>query len=113
MSVYKPPTPARLYVILAREAPVAVIFRRGPSRWVQMIKWHTDTDTFEEGQWFKGRVYESKCDLSPDGKLLIYFVLKANRVHPDYGYTWTAISKPPYFTALALWKELGTWGFAS
>ena len=41
---------------------------------------------------------------------VIVFVLKANRVHPDYGYTWTAISKPPYFTALALWKELGTWG---
>jgi hypothetical protein len=23
--------------------------------------------------------------------------------------TWTAISKPPYFTALALWPSVGTW----
>ncbi len=73
---------------------------------------HTDTDTFEAGQWLKGRVYENKCDLSSDGKLIIYFVHKGNnwRLHPDYGFAWTAISKPPYFTALALWPENGTWG---
>ncbi len=27
-----------------------------------------------------------------------------------YTNTWTAISKPPYYTALALWPEIGTWG---
>ena len=102
--------PPRLHVLLAREAPVAVILKRGPTQWAQMILWDTKRDIFTPGQWFKGRVYENKCDLSPDGKLLIYFVLKGNSVQPDYGYTWTAISKPPYFTALALWKEHGTWG---
>jgi hypothetical protein len=77
-----------------------------------MIKWQTDADTFEQGQWFKGRVYENKCDLSPDGKLFIYFVFKGSNAqkYPDYGYAWTAISKPPYFIALALWTEYGTWG---
>ena len=48
------PVPCRLPVILARAAPIAVIFRRGPSKLVELIKWHTDTDTFERGQWFKG-----------------------------------------------------------
>ncbi len=107
-----PPAPARLHVLLAREAPVAVILRRGPTRWIQMIHWDTRRDVFTPGQWLKARVYEDKCDLSPDGKLLIYFVHKGNnwRLHPDYGYAWTAISKPPYFTTLALWKESGTWG---
>jgi hypothetical protein len=107
-----PPTPARLHVLLAREAPIAVIIRRGPSAWVQLIHWDTKRDIFTPGQWFKGRVYENKCDLSPDGKLLIYFALKGSngQKRPDYGFTWTAISKPPYFTALALWKEHGTWG---
>jgi hypothetical protein len=105
-------TPPRLHVILAREASIAVILRRGPTHWVQMIKWYTDTDTFEQGQWFKGRVYENKCDLSPDGKLFIYFALKGNnrRSSEDFLFTWTAISKPPYFTALTFWKEFGTWG---
>ncbi len=77
-----------------------------------MILWDTKHDIFTPGQWFKGRVYENKCDLSPDGKLFIYFVHKGNnwRSHPDFRYTWTAISKPPYFTALTLWQEHGTWG---
>src|SRR5262245_20931756 len=106
-----PPAPARLFVLLARNAPVGVILRRGPTQWTQLIKWNTDTDTFEAGQWFKGRIYEDKCDLSPDGKMLVYFAKKSGNAfkHPDYGDSWTAISKPPYFTALALWPIYGIW----
>ncbi len=98
--------PARLFILLAREAPIAVILRRGPSHWVQMIKWHTDTDKFEAGQWLKGRIYEHLCNLSPDGQFLIYHVSKPN-TPSELGYEkeWTAISKPPYFSALALWPN--------
>jgi hypothetical protein len=102
------PAPARLFVILAREAPVGVIFRRGPNRWVQLIKWHTDTDTFEPGQWFKGGLDPRASDLSPDGTLLIYYAEKRSyeRIFDrEYTQAWTAISKPPYFTALALWPN--------
>jgi hypothetical protein len=104
--------PCRLYVILAREAPIGVIFRRGPTKWVQLVKWHTDRDEFEEGQWFHGRIYERRCDLSPDGSLLIYFANKlaaGDRIDESYTYAWTAISKPPYFTALALWPKGDCW----
>ena len=97
---------ARLWVILAREAPMAVIFRRGPSKQVRLIKWNLHNDTFECGQWFKGRIYEKRCDLSPDGKLLIYFASK--QMPPNFP-TWTAISKPPWFTALALWPHVSCW----
>lgn len=41
-----PPAPCRLYAILAREAPGGVIFRPGPSKRVQIVKWDTATDTF-------------------------------------------------------------------
>lgn len=68
----KPPPPARLFVLLARQASIGVILRRGRSDWVQMIKWHTDSDTFEEGQWLRGEVEEYFGDLSPDGRLLYY-----------------------------------------
>ena len=37
----KVPNPARLFVILAREAHKAVIFRRVPSLWTQVIVWDT------------------------------------------------------------------------
>lgn len=97
---------ATLFVILARNARDAVIFRRGPSKQVLLIKWDRKKDTFEIGQWFKGRIFERRCDLSPSGKLLVYLAAKHKR---PIG-TWTAVSQPPYLTALALWPNMGTWG---
>ena len=96
----------RLSLHLARDASKAVILRKGPSEWVQLILWHTDTDIFEEGQWFRGGIYSAYGDLSPDGSLLLYVARKARtpaRQQSDYTHKWTAISKPPYLTALALW----------
>ncbi|OWT81106.1 MULTISPECIES: hypothetical protein [unclassified Achromobacter] len=100
------PAATRLYAILAREARTAVIFRRGPTKQVQLIRWDLRTDTFEHGQWLKGRIYERRCDLSPSGRLLVYFAA-TNR--PPIG-SWTAISKPPFLTALALWPKTDSWG---
>ena len=103
-----PLPPCRLYGILARDASVGVIFRRGPSRRVQLIRWDTLTDTFTPGQWFHGRIYEQQARLSADGTLLMYDAMKINRrtrQDKDYGYSWTAISKPPYLTALTLWAS--------
>lgn len=109
----KTPVPARLWVLLAREAPVGVILRRGPSKWVQLIHWDTKNDNFMPGQWMKGHFWKQRSGLSPDGHLFIYTVaLPYKKVHnpehppnPEYGSGWTAISKPPYFTALALWPH--------
>ena len=97
---------ARLFVLLARKSPRAVILRRGPTKQVQLISWNTERDTFVPGQWLKGRIYERRCDLSPDGDLLIYFAAKHR---PPFG-SWTAVSHPPYFTALALWPKGDCWG---
>ena len=97
---------ASLFVILARNGRHAVIFRRGPSKQVLLIKWDRRKDQFELGQWFKGRIYERRCDLSPSGEMLVYFAAK----HKGPIGTWTAISRPPYLTALALWPNMGTWG---
>ena len=96
---------ARLFVIRAREAPMAAILRRGPSKQVRLISWNTDTDSFEGGQWLKGRIYERRCDLSPDGRYLIYFA--AN--HKGQHFSWTSISRPPYLTALAFWPKGDCW----
>jgi len=97
---------AKNYVLLARRAHTGVIFRRGPSKQVQLIKWDLNNDSFKYGQWFKGRIYERRCDLSPDGNKLIYFA--ANYKKPYF--SWTAVSHPPYFTALLLWPKGNCWG---
>lgn len=99
-------TPPRLFVLLAQKSPAGVIFRRGPSHRTLLIKWNLDHDTFEFGQWLNGRVYERRCDLSPDGDLLLYF---ASNIAREFG-AWTALSRPPYFTALALWPKGNTYG---
>jgi hypothetical protein len=104
--------PARLFMIFARKSPTAVIFRRGPSKWVRLVKWNTKTDVFEPGQWFNGRIYERRSDLSPDGSLLIYFAQKISarsEKDTEYTYAWTAISRPPFLTALALWPKGNCW----
>jgi len=96
----------RLSVLMAGDHRSAVIFRRGPSRQVLMIRWWLKSDTFEIGQWLKGRVFVERSDLSHDGELLIYF---AGNWRAPYE-TWSAVSRPPYFTALALWPKGDTWG---
>jgi len=91
---------------------MGVVLRRGPTDWARLSVWHTNTDTFEHGQWIHGRVYERRSDLSPDGSLFIYFVLKIGGrrgTHPRWQDTWIAISKPPRFTASALWFVGGTY----
>ena len=90
------PFPARIDVLLACEADVGVIFRRGPSRAVCLLKWNLKTDAIEEGQWLKGRIYPKRSDLSPSGRLLVYF---AGNFRSDGPHAWTAISSPPRLTA--------------
>ncbi len=96
----------RLYGIQARDGRSVVVFRRGPSKRVLVLRWWLDGDVVEPGQWFKGRIYERRADLSPDGELLAYFAAKYAGPHG----TWTAISRPPFLTALAFWPKGDAWG---
>lgn len=93
----------KLFVIHARDVSVAVILRPGPSRWFHVISWNTQTDEMEHGAWIKGRIYPENCDLSFDGKLFVYFVLKEGHREHDLPNSWTALSRPPWLSALALW----------
>jgi len=97
---------ARLFALIAREARKAVVFRRGPSKSVLLLLWDLQTDRLQTGQWFKGRIYDRRCDLSPDGQLLAYFAAS----YRGPWRTWTAISRPPYLTALAAWPKGDAWG---
>ena len=103
--------PPRLSVLLASEAPIGIVFRRGPSKLVRVIWWDRSTDQFKPKQWFRGRIYEYRSDLSPDGRFMIYFAMGGlARAIPATGGTWTAISRVPSLTAIALWGQGDTWG---
>jgi hypothetical protein len=87
-----------LFGIVARDAPVAVVFRRGPTRHVRLIRWDLRTDALTLGQWLVGTVDAGPSGLSADGELLVYCARKGRQA-------FTAVSRPPYFTALAFWEK--------
>jgi hypothetical protein len=99
------PAPARLHVLMASKAPLAVLLRRGPSKQVCTVLWNRKDDTFQLGQWLKGRIYERCSDLSPDGKSLITYVTKGRE--QDVGYNWMAISEAPYLKAHVITSACG------
>jgi hypothetical protein len=103
--------PCRLEFVFSAKAPLAVILRRGPSRWVRLVVWHTKNDHFMDGEWWRGRIYAEKCGLSPDGQLLVYFGYQWKpRYIPKGIFAFTAVSKPPSFKPIALWPADSFWG---
>lgn len=109
----KPPVesgkfPARLHVLVAREAKVGLVIRRGPSKSVCTVLWNRDRNSFTLGQWLRGRIYERRCDLSPDGKHFIYFAMNGRWKSETKG-SWTAISRVPYLKAIDLHAKGDCW----
>lgn len=100
--------PARLHAVFAANKPYAVVFRRGPSKRVCTVGWDRQKDDFQLGQWLKGRIYERRADLSPDGKYLIYFAMNG-KWGSQTGGSWTAISKAPWLKAIELYGKGDCW----
>ena len=63
----------RLYVLVAANAEVALVFRRGPSDWWHLLHWDLHRRILTPGAWFHGNLYPRRSDISPDGRLFGYF----------------------------------------
>ena len=100
--------PARIHVLIARKALVGVVIRRGPSKQVATYHWNLKTDNFKLGQWLKGRIYERRSDLSPDGRYMIYFAMNGKWNSESLG-SWTAISRAPYLKAVECFPKGVCW----
>lgn len=98
----------RLHVLLASHAPVGLVIRRGPSKQVATLLWDRRRDTFTLGQWLKGRIYERRSDLSPDGKYVLYFAMNGQWQSESKG-AWTAIARAPYLKAVAFLPKGDCW----
>jgi len=101
-----------LYVLTATRAPVAAVFLRQPGKSWMVARWDLQTGELEQGAWLRGTLYPRRCDLSPDGTVLYYFLAKSS-ARPFLGMTgrqtFSALSKLPWVYALAAWRESGTW----
>lgn len=100
--------PPRIYCIAAARARVVAVLMRGPSKWAHVGRWNLDTGAYEPGAWLRATIYPRRCDLSPDGKLLCYFMLNP-AADWEHGNTYVAISKLPWLTALQAFATCGTW----
>ena len=87
------PMPTRLHLLRAHDAPIIAVIRRGPSRLFHVIKWNTETDKLEHGSWFRGKLYWDCCDISFDGKWMIYLAMGGN------GETWSGCCELPFLKA--------------
>jgi hypothetical protein len=56
----------------------------------------------------RGRIYERRSDLSPDGKHFLYFAMNG-RKHSKTKGSWTAISRVPYLKAITLLAKGDCW----
>ncbi|MEM8632566.1 MAG: hypothetical protein AAGF74_15130 [Pseudomonadota bacterium] len=98
----------RLHLFFATETPRALILRRVARRLYQLIGWDRDTDAFTPGQWLKKEIQIDACRLSPDGQHFLYVVTGAP-YRTEATDRYTVISRPPYFTALALFPQGDFW----
>ena len=94
------PSTTKLFLYKARDAPVAVLLRRGSRRtdW-QIIRWDMTTNIFTPGQWLCGKSMNGTSQaISPCGRYLSYHCA----VYPlseCYGVI-SSVSGVPKFTAL-------------
>lgn len=97
-----PAPPPRIHVIPATGCDKALVLRRGPTMRVASILWDRKRGAIELGQWLHARIYEHRCDLSPDAQHMIIFARHGLK-------NWTAISRAPWLTAVGYYPQEGTW----
>ena len=100
--------PARLHVLVAKNSKDALVIRRGPSHVTGVFNWNRKHNSVRVAQWFKGRIYERRSDLSPDGKHWIYFAMNGKWQSEAKG-AWTAIARAPWLKAIALFPKGDCW----
>ncbi len=73
--------------------------------------WRTDSDQIEPGDWFRGRLYDRRSDLSPDGSHLVYFAAGFGAGLPrlNLDYAWSAVSRLPSLEPIIAWKKDHCW----
>ena len=100
--------PARIHVLVPTQSENALVLRRGPSKHTGVFSWNTRTDEIKLGQWLKGRIYERRSDVSPDGKHWIYFAMNGHWGSESKG-SWTAIARAPFLKAVEFWPKGDCW----
>ena len=94
---------SRIHHIAARKAPTIAILQRKRSKLFHVIVIDTEALRITEGSWFHGKLYPMRCDVSFDGKSMVYLAMGAS------GKTWNGICRLPWLTTVIDAQNTGTW----
>jgi hypothetical protein len=96
---------SRLHLLAAKEAPTIVILQRKRAKLFHVITVDTQKHWVKEGSWFRGKIYVIKCDVSFDGKFMVYLATGAS------GESWSGVCRLPWLKTLVDAEGTGTtWG---
>ena len=102
------PFAARLHVLVPAKSDMAVVIRRGPSKHTLVLSWNTTTGEVKPAQWLKGRIYERRSDIAPDGKHWMYFAMNGRWSSESRG-SWTTVARSPWLKAVAFFPKGDCW----
>ncbi|WP_018676400.1 hypothetical protein [Riemerella columbina] len=96
---------------ISEKRTILFIYRKTAFRnYLIEMKYDKASARFVLGSAFYGRLYPSRCDISPDGRHFIYFAMGGNRKkYEENVYCWTAICSPPIITAQLFIPHNDTW----
>lgn len=94
---------SRIHLLAAKDTPTIVVLQRKRSTLFHVITIDTRTLKITEGSWFRGKLYPMRCDVSFDGKFMVYLAMGAN------GKIWNGICRLPWLTTLTDVENIGTW----
>lgn len=95
--------PARIHLLPAKGSPYVAVIRRKPSKVFHIIRWNTKYDELEYGSWFSGKLYPKRCDISFDGKWMVYLAMGGK------GNTWNGVCQLPWLKTHLETENMGTW----
>ncbi|RYG40623.1 hypothetical protein EON79_22290, partial [bacterium] len=74
--------PARLWILPAKEARVALVIRRKPHRVWHFLRWDLERDEVASGDGYRGLFYPRGCDVSWDGRWWAFYGSETSGLAP-------------------------------
>ncbi|HEU5102546.1 MAG TPA: hypothetical protein VFU22_26160 [Roseiflexaceae bacterium] len=94
---------SRLHLLVAKKAPTVVILQRKRAKLFHVVLVDAKKRRIEHGSWFRGKLYMLRCDVSFDGRYMVYMAMGSN------GNTWNGVCRLPWLTTLTEADNMGSW----
>jgi hypothetical protein len=97
---------SRIHLLAAKEAPIIVLLQRKRAKLFHVITVDTERHRVKQGSWFRGVLYVMRCDVSFDGKFMVYLAM--GKPGPE---TWSGLCRLPWLKTLVDAEGVGaSWG---